>query len=47
MTIVTGGTQTSTYSKFLTGKHSFDAFSTQNGLKKDDAFVPFLFNMCH
>jgi hypothetical protein len=33
-----------TYSKVSIGKHLFDSFSIQNGLKQGDALSPQLFN---
>jgi hypothetical protein len=33
-----------TYSKVRIGKHLFDSFSIQNGLKQGDALSPLLFN---
>jgi hypothetical protein len=32
------------YSEVHTGKHSFDRFPIQNGLKQGDALLPLLFN---
>jgi hypothetical protein len=33
-----------TYSKVRIGKHLFDSFAIQNGLKQGDALSPLLFN---